>query len=55
MSKPVIGVLYALLMIAIIVGVDLLFLRDHVVARLISNIAIVLVFGFVYLKFLNKS
>jgi hypothetical protein len=35
-------------MVAVIVAVDILFLRHHVVARLISNVAIVLVFGVAY-------
>ena len=45
----------SLLMVAIIVGVDIAFLRDHPWTRLIVNILIVLLFGAVYLRFLNKS
>jgi hypothetical protein len=41
-------------MVAVIVGVDILFLRHHVVARLISNIAIVLVFAVAYLLLLRR-
>jgi hypothetical protein len=43
-----------LAMVAVIVGVDVLFLRHHTSARLISNVAIVLVFAVVYLLFLRR-
>ena len=46
--------LYVLLMVAIIVGVDVLFLRHLFWQRLISNIGIVLVFVLFYLKFLKR-
>ncbi len=52
MGKPAI-VLYVLAMVAIVVAVDVLFLRHHFWARLIVNIGIVLVFGVVYLRFLK--
>ncbi len=45
--------LYVLAMVAIVVAVDVLFLRHHFLARLIVNIGIVLVFGVVYLRFLK--
>jgi hypothetical protein len=51
-SKPAI-VLYVLAMVAVVVAVDVLFLRHHFWARLIANIGIVLVFGVVYLRFLK--
>jgi hypothetical protein len=53
MSKNVYMVIFFLLMIASIVGVDVLFLRNHFVARLIVNIAIVVVFAVVYFVFLK--
>jgi hypothetical protein len=40
-------------MIAIVVGVDLLFFKDRFWERLIVNIGIVLVFGAFYLRFFN--
>ena len=43
--------LYGVLMIAIIVGVDVLFFRGHVWERLMSNVGIVLLFGAFYLRF----
>ena len=38
-------ILYVLVMIALIVGLDVTLLRGHFTARLIVNIAIVLLFG----------
>ena len=46
--------LYVLAMVAIVVGVDVLFLRHHLWARLIVNIGIVLVFAAVYWRFLKR-
>ncbi|MDH6283700.1 hypothetical protein [Prescottella agglutinans] len=48
-------VLYVLAMVAVVVAVDVLFLRDHFWARLIVNIGIVVTFGAFYLKFLKGS
>lgn len=53
MPKNVFIVVYILVMIAVIVGVDLLLFRHHTLARLIANIAIVLAFGAFYLGFLR--
>ena len=53
MGRTVIGVLYAMLMIVTIVGVDLLFFRDYPWPRLAVNVGIVLVFGAFYLRFLR--
>ena len=46
--------LFVLAMIAVIVGLDLLFFRNHFWARLLSNIGIVLVFAAFYLRFLKN-
>ena len=54
MAKHAYMVIYFLLMIVIIVGADVLFLRDHFVARLMVNIAIVVVFAAVYFVLLRK-
>ena len=54
MGRPVLGVLYALVMVAVVVVVDVLFFRDHVWARLMVNVGIVLVFGAFYLRFLRS-
>jgi hypothetical protein len=53
-GRQVVTVLYVLVMVAVIVGVDVLFLRHVFWQRLISNIGIVLVFGAIYLKFLKR-
>ncbi len=54
MGKQAAIVLYVLAMVAVVVGVDVLFFRHHVWERLIVNIGIVLVFGAVYLRFLKR-
>jgi hypothetical protein len=46
--------LYVLLMIVVIVGVDILFLKHFAWPRLIVNIAIVLVFTIIYFGLLKK-
>jgi len=46
-------VLYVLAMVGIVVGVDVLFLRDQFWLRLITNVGIVLVFVAVYFRFLK--
>jgi hypothetical protein len=46
-------VLYVLALVAIVVGVDILFFRHHFWERLVANVGIVLVFGAVYLRFLK--
>jgi len=49
----VIVALYGVLMIAVVVGLDLLFFRNRFWERLIVNIGIVLVFAAFYLRFLR--
>jgi membrane protein YdbS with pleckstrin-like domain len=44
---------YVLVMVAIVVCVDVLFLRHQPWWRLITNVGIVLVFGAVYFRFLK--
>jgi hypothetical protein len=53
MSKHVYMVIFFLLMVTSIVGLDFLFLREHFVARLIVNIVIVLLFAGFYFAFLK--
>jgi hypothetical protein len=52
---PKYAVLCLLAMIAIIVGVDILFFRDHIWERLIVNVGIVLVFVAFYLRLFKGS
>ncbi len=54
MTRPTVSVLYAVAMIAVIVGVDLLFFRHRFGARLLANIGIVMVFAAFYLRFLRR-
>ena len=54
MGRQVTIVLYVLAMVAVVVGVDVLFFRHHFWDRLIVNVGIVLVFAAVYLRFLKR-
>lgn len=54
MARPAAAVLYALVMVAVVVGVDVLFFRPHAWARLAVNVGIVLVFGGFYLRFFRR-
>ena len=53
MSKNTYMAIFFLLMVGSIVGLDVLFLREHFVARLIVNISIVVVFSVFYFVFLK--
>jgi hypothetical protein len=55
MSKPVSGVLFAVVMVIVIVGMDLLFFRDQPWERLAANIGIALLFAAFYFRFLSGS
>lgn len=54
MKKNMSIVLYTVLMIAVVVGVDVLFFKNRLWERLIANIGIILVFGAFYFRFLKK-
>jgi hypothetical protein len=47
-------VLYVLAMVAVVVGVDVLFFKHYFWERLAVNIGIVLVFGAFYFRFLKR-
>ncbi len=47
--------LYVLALVAVVVGVDVLFFRHRFWERLLVNIGIVLVFGAFYLRFLKRA
>jgi hypothetical protein len=53
-AKPAVVVLYVLALVAVVVGVDVLFFKHHLWERLIVNVGIVLVFGAFYLRFLKR-
>ena len=55
MTKSMSGVLYGVVLIAVVVSVDFLFFRNRFWERLIVNIGIVLVFAAFYLRFLKKT
>jgi hypothetical protein len=54
MGRQAVGVIYALAMVAVVVGVDILFFRNHFWGRLLVNIGIVLVFVAFYMRFLKR-
>jgi type IV secretory pathway VirB2 component (pilin) len=54
MTKSMIVALYSVALIAVVVGVDLLFFRNRFWERLMVNIGIVLVFAAFYLRFLKN-
>jgi len=54
MTKTHYGILFALIMIAVIVSMDLFFFKNHFWERLMANIGIVLVFVAFYLRFLKN-
>lgn len=55
MKRTLSVVLYVVVLVAIIVGVDLLFFKNRFWERLIANIGIVLVFAAFYLRFLRNQ
>jgi hypothetical protein len=54
MGRQVAVALYVVLMVAVVVGVDLLFFRNRFCERLIVNVGIILVFAAFYLRFLKR-
>lgn len=54
MSRHLPLVLYILVMVAVIVGLDLTFFRHRFLERLIANIGVVLLFGAFYLRFFAR-
>jgi hypothetical protein len=48
-------VLYVLAMAAVVVGVDVLFFRNHFWERLAANVGIVLVFVAFYFRYLRRT
>ena len=54
MDRRATVVIYVLVMVAIIVGVDFAFFRNRFWERLAANIGIVLIFGAFYFRFLRQ-
>ncbi|MFZ0383754.1 MAG: hypothetical protein WAL38_38425 [Solirubrobacteraceae bacterium] len=54
MSRGVAVVLYVLALVAVVVGVDILFFWHQFWERLIANVGIVVAFAAFYLRFLKR-
>ena len=54
MGRTAAVVLYVIVMVAMVVGVDLLFFRHHAGERLLVNVGIVLVFAAFFWRFLKR-
>ena len=54
MGRQAAVVLYMIALVAVVVGVDVLFFRDRFWQRLMVNVGIVLVFVAFYLRFLKR-
>ncbi|MGA7593969.1 MAG: hypothetical protein WCA64_02130 [Gallionella sp.] len=54
MTRNMSVVLYVVVLITVVVGVDILFFRNRFWERLIVNIGIVMVFAAFYLRFLKN-
>lgn len=55
MKHEIFAVSYFVMMAAVIIAADVMFLRDYFWARLGTNIAIVAVFALVYLLFFRNT
>lgn len=55
MGKQAAVVLYVVMLVGVVVGMDILFFRDRFWERLMANVGVVLVFGAFYLRFLKHS
>jgi type IV secretory pathway VirB2 component (pilin) len=54
MGRQAAVVLYVLVLIVVVVGVDVLFFRNQFWARLAVTVGIVLVFAAIYFRFLKR-
>jgi hypothetical protein len=54
MGRQAVVALYVLALVAVVVGLDLLFFRNRFWERLMVNVGTVLVFGAFYLRFLKR-
>jgi hypothetical protein len=55
MGRQAVVALYVLALVVVVVGVDVLFFRDHFWERLLVNVGIVLVFAAFGLRFLRRT
>jgi hypothetical protein len=54
MGRQAAVAIYVLAMVAVVIGVDVLFFRNRFWERLMVNVGIVLVFAAFYLRFLKR-
>lgn len=54
MGRQAVAALYVLAMVAVVVGVDILFFRHQLWERLAANVGIVLVFAAFYFRYLKR-
>jgi hypothetical protein len=54
MGRQAAVALYVLALVAVVVGVDVVFFRDRLWERLMVNVGIVLVFAAFYLRFVKR-
>jgi hypothetical protein len=54
MGRQAVIVLYVLALVAVVIGVDVLFFRNRFWERLMVNVGIVLVFAAFYLRFVKR-
>jgi hypothetical protein len=54
MGRRAVVALYVLVMVAVVVGVDVLFFRQRLWERLAMNVGIILVFLAFYVRFLKR-
>jgi hypothetical protein len=55
MGRSAVIALYVVAMVAVVVGVDVLFFRGHLWERFAANVGIVLVFGAFYFRFVHHT
>jgi cytochrome c oxidase subunit IV len=55
MGKQATAVLYVVLLVAVVVGLDVLFFRHHLWERLAVNVGVVLVFTAFYFRFAKRT
>jgi len=55
MGKSAAAALYVLVLVALIVGVDILFFRHHTLERLAANVGLVLLFAAFYFRYVKHT
>jgi hypothetical protein len=55
MGRSALAALYVAVMVAVVIGADIVFFRGHVWERLAANVGIVLVFVAFYFRFLRRT